>query len=335
MDRLKNYLICNEEIVVGYSGGKDSSALLKLVINTIKKFNLSNKVTVIYCDTGVDIPVVNHYVHKTLKKLKLELDGSVYFDFKIAKPEIGESYFVKVLGRGYPPPTNKFRWCTRRLRTKPIEDIIKTYIGDGAILAIGVRDDESSARKKTNIKHKINGIEQKNVDSPSRKMLAPIVDWSLTEVWGFLSTPSYPYSIDGYELAQIYKNIGGECPTIQSPNASACSKGRFGCWTCTLIKKDKALIGLIDQGYTNLEPLLKWKEGLLNVRDIPENRWARRRNFSKGLGPLSISARKSLFNSLLIAQEESGLSLISEEEVRLISDLWSDDIIRDEREMLK
>jgi DNA sulfur modification protein DndC len=60
-------------IVIAYSGGKDSSAVLKLVINALlRKPELAERVTVIYCDTKVENPILDRFVKATLRALKRE-----------------------------------------------------------------------------------------------------------------------------------------------------------------------------------------------------------------------------------------------------------------------
>src|SRR5687767_14539517 len=58
---------------LGYSGGKDSSALLTLVFNALLQIDKNHKViNVIYCDTGVEIPTISAYVKNTINALEIE-----------------------------------------------------------------------------------------------------------------------------------------------------------------------------------------------------------------------------------------------------------------------
>jgi DNA sulfur modification protein DndC len=103
---------------LGYSGGKDSSALIKLLFLALSEMkNPSKTVTLVYCDTGVEIPIVSAFAHKTLRGIEREAQDLVLpIDINIASPVLEDRFFVKVIGRGYATPTNKFRWCTNRLR---------------------------------------------------------------------------------------------------------------------------------------------------------------------------------------------------------------------------
>jgi DNA sulfur modification protein DndC len=93
---------------VGFSGGKDSSALVKLIFTALN--NISNKykpVTLVYIDTGVDIPIIQALVKETLDGIALEAQElNIPIQVKFAYPKLEDRYFVKVIGQGYPPPTN-------------------------------------------------------------------------------------------------------------------------------------------------------------------------------------------------------------------------------------
>lgn len=98
-------------IVVAYSGGKDSSAVLKLVFNAlVAKPSLVRKVHVIYCDTKVENPILDEFVKRTLRRLKKEAAITApNLEVKILTPALHQRYFVRIIGRGYPPPTSFFR----------------------------------------------------------------------------------------------------------------------------------------------------------------------------------------------------------------------------------
>jgi 3'-phosphoadenosine 5'-phosphosulfate sulfotransferase (PAPS reductase)/FAD synthetase len=136
-------------IVVAYSGGKDSSAVLKLAINALlRKPELAGRVTVIYCDTKVENPILDGFVKGTLRSLKAEL-GSLGLEIriKILSPALHQRYFVRVIGRGYPPPTSFFRWCTKDLRIRPVQTFIRE-IGERPLVLVGTRRGESAQRDR-------------------------------------------------------------------------------------------------------------------------------------------------------------------------------------------
>src|SRR5258708_39721238 len=60
-------------------------------------------------------------------------------------PEIEDSFWVNLIGKGYPAPRLKFRWCTERLKIKPSNKFIREVVRSSgeAILVLGTRKAES------------------------------------------------------------------------------------------------------------------------------------------------------------------------------------------------
>ncbi len=110
-------------------------------------------------------------------------------------------------------------------------------------------------------------------------------------------------------LYKLYANAsGGECPLVVDKTSASCGSSRFGCWTCTVVEKDRAGEGLLASGDERMERLLAFRETLLFYRD-PANgkRDTRRMNGAEGDGPLLVSARRELLEQLLALQEETEL----------------------------
>ena len=145
------YLRDPDPWVVGYSGGKDSTALVKLVFQSLLRLRRGRKtVTVIYCDTGVEIPVASSLARQALNDLQREAEGyALPISVRVLCPPVHERYWVKVIGRGYPPPTDKFRWCTDLLRIDPVTRFLESQEADSATVILGVRESESPTRSLT------------------------------------------------------------------------------------------------------------------------------------------------------------------------------------------
>jgi DNA sulfur modification protein DndC len=312
---------------LGYSGGKDSSALLKLVFVALMHVKRRPKpVTVVYCDTGVDIPVVRQLVDRTLDRMQ---DEARRYDLPIlvrrAAPNLEDSYFVKVIGKGYPPPTNKFRWCTDRLRINPVKRLLASMCENRSTVLLGIRRGESPERDKTISKHATAHEHLFEHADGNSIIYAPIIDYTVDQVWDTLYFNSIPESLNADALWGLYEGAGGECPIVRDPKGAPCGKGRFGCWTCTVVRKDRAVRNLIRQGYGELEPLLGFRDWLIEVRDSPAYRCRQRRNGAPGPGPFTLAARREILSRLFVAQEQSKLPLIAEEELALIQQLWDAD----------
>jgi len=153
----------NRPWIIGFSGGKDSTVLLTLtwlallrVKNEKGKSFLSRQVHVVCNDTLVENPIITNYVNKVLAKIEnASLKYSLPISVQKTIPRLEDSFFVNLIGKGYPAPNNAFRWCTERLKIKPtarfVDDIIKSEDNDHheAIILVGTRKSESATRAKS------------------------------------------------------------------------------------------------------------------------------------------------------------------------------------------
>ncbi len=138
--------------VIGYSGGKDSTAVLQLVWLALRELPPAQRakpVHVISTDTLVEQPLVSAWVENSLTRMR-QAAGEQQMPITPHKltPAIEDSFWVSLIGRGYPAPRQKFRWCTERLKIRPsnkfILDVVRQH-GE-AILVLGTRKAESQAR---------------------------------------------------------------------------------------------------------------------------------------------------------------------------------------------
>lgn len=324
----KQYAEATGPWILGFSGGKDSSAVLRLTYSTLMRAKRrETRVTVVYCDTGVDIPVIATLVRRTLRRVAKEAkEAGLPLQVRVARPRVEDSFFVKVIGRGYPPPTNKFRWCTDRLRIDPVQRVIANVSSDEAFVLLGVRHGESPERDRT-----LEGLKTERPfmllqrGKSRTRVFAPILNYTTKDVWETLGLLRFPGALDADKLKTLYREAGGECPIVRDPHGTPCGKGRFGCWTCTVVRQDKAMAGLIENGHDNLKPLLEFRDWLQEMRDQPRYRCRVRRNGSPGPGPLTLEARHLILRRLRAAENKAKAKLIAENEVRLIHQLWKID----------
>ncbi len=319
------YLRDPEPWVIGYSGGKDSTAVVKLVFQSLLRLRHARKaVTVIYCDTGVELPMASALARRALGDLELE---AANFGLPIASrvlyPPMHERFFVKVLGRGYPPPTDKFRWCTDRLRIDPVSQFLQSAGMTNATVILGVRETESSTRSLTLIENRTDDRFWTVQRGQRRRLFMPILDYSALDVWQANLMLDLPKSLRAEEVATLYRDASGECPTVREAKGAPCGKARFGCWTCTVAKHGTTLKNLISNGHDNLKPLLEFRLWLEKHRDNPRFRRSRRRNGTPGPGPMTLPWRRIALKKLLETQQRSGLLLIGEEEMMAIRQEWN------------
>jgi DNA sulfur modification protein DndC len=311
---------------LGFSGGKDSTAVLKILWAAQERLPERGRrgVTLVYCDTGVDIPLIARFVLGTLEKLREEASRTVIpLNVRVAKPRVTHRFFVRVIGRGYPPPTTSFRWCTKFLRINPIKEIMNENKNE-RIMMLGLREKESEQRRRSSSQFSTGRDKwfYQGGDKSKTLVYCPIYNFYTPDVWQALVEMERPRCIDVPELARIYKSAGGECPIIRDPRAPPCGKGRFGCWTCTVVRRDRAVGNLIESGHDDLEPLLRFRDWLATVRNDYNLRCRFRRNGSEGSGPFRLGARKHILQELLAVQRTAGIELISNEELFEIKRLW-------------
>lgn len=312
---------------MGFSGGKDSSATLKLVYTAIKKVkNHHKKIYVLFCDTGVENPIISQYVTQLFENLKVEAETEkLPFIFRILKPKMEDRFFVKVIGKGYPTPTNIFRWCTNKLRVNPINEFINSTNLSTVIL--GVRLNESEQRNRTIKKNKLdNEYFLKQNDIVNRLIFSPILYHELEEVWFTISELEYPKSLNSKIIRKIYSDAESECSSIKLNNDKPCGSSRFGCWTCTVVRKDKSIANQIENGYSELEKLHEFRNWIYEFRNNKKYRCRYRRNGTESLGPITLEGRKIILEKLLETQLNSKFKLIEEPEIELIKKFWEQDI---------
>ncbi|MBT9259473.1 MAG: phosphoadenosine phosphosulfate reductase family protein [Clostridiales bacterium] len=292
--------------VLTYSGGKDSTATTVLTLEWLKRKGYPVKAHVIYADTGLEIPTLHAQAQEFLHALQeLHPEVSVH----TAKPEAEESFWVNLIGKGYPPPHNRFRWCTRRLKVAPMDALVRTLDGK-ALIITGVRFGESDARDaRMHLSCSRGGECGQGVwYEESHRLgagyLAPIAFWRECFVWDYVSlvAPSL-----GYPTKAIEEIYGGR-------------DTRFGCWICTVVRQDRAMQKVVSspEGRRYL-PLAEFRTWLKEFTEQRENRVLR----SNGVpGRLTLRARRAILERLQRTEAETGMRLLSPEEHRLILRYW-------------
>lgn len=342
----------NRPWIIGFSGGKDSTVLLQFVwkaIERIKKFKgvTAREIYVVCNDTMVENPVVTEYVHRVLDKIELAArDQGMPIYVRKTIPRLEDSFWVNLIGKGYPAPNNAFRWCTERLKIKPTSRFILEQLGISheAIILIGTRETESAARAKTMKKHAIQGKRLgKHSIHKNTFIYAPIRTLYTEEVWYTLNTMESPWGADNSELYRIYSDASAddyECPTmVTNKSHKSCGQSRFGCWVCTVVQEDKSMTSLIRNGQDWLAPLLELRNKLVTERNSTENRMPTRRNgrsAKDGLGSYSPKYRALVLKRVLAAQKQiqkikPKVELITNQELIAIQVIWYRDLIFNQR----
>ncbi|MFE5210648.1 DNA phosphorothioation system sulfurtransferase DndC [Streptomyces sp. NPDC056600] len=259
--------------VIGYSGGKDSTAVLQLVWMALADLPAEQRtkaVHVISTDTLVENPVVAAWVSASLGTMQDAAQAqSLPIEPHRLTPEIKDTFWVNLIGRGYPAPRPKFRWCTERLKIKPSNSFIRSVVAahGEAIMVLGIRKAESQARARAMEKHEKRRVRDRlspNANLPNSLVYSPVEDWTNDDVWEFLMQKPNPWGYNNQDLLTMYQGASGdgECPLVVDSTTPSCGSSRFGCWTCTLVEQDKSMSAMIQNDEEK-----EWMLPLLDLRN--------------------------------------------------------------------
>lgn len=340
--------------VIGYSGGKDSTAALQLIwlaLSDLPKERMVKPIYVISTDTLVENPIVALWVSKSLKNIEAAAkEKGLPITAHRLTPEIENSFWVNLIGRGYPAPRPKFRWCTERLKIQPSTRFIRSVVqahGE-AILVLGSRKAESRKRAQVMEKFERERVRDKlspNSSLPNSLVYTPLEDWSNDDVWLFLMQIANPWGYNNKDLLTMYQGAStdGECPLVVDTTTPSCGDSRFGCWVCTLVERDKSMQAMIqnDEEKEWMLPLLELRNELDPPKTIDADRSLRdfrRMNGAVQLfrgrpipGPYKQDVRADWLEKVLQAQcyirehgptEVSDIELISLRELDEIRRIW-------------
>ena len=338
--------------IVAYSGGKDSTLLLQLVwevVATLPREERKRRVLVVGNDTLVESPLVIRHLRDSLEMIGTAADEArLPLEIHITEPCIDQTFWVNVIGRGYIPPTRNFRWCTDRMKILPTNRLLEqiTHDAKGSVLLVGTRRAESQHRRRAMDRRGVSAARMNRHSSvEGSRMFAPLADLADEDVWITLMQRKPPWGGTHRRLITLYRNAGGgECPLVmtkeQAPSCGS-SSPRFGCWTCTVVQKDRSLRGLIDSGHAEadrMEALFNFREWLIELREDEGNRLSVRRDGnakqrddgSPVFGPFKLDVRKEILSRLHTLEEKVSEQLILPAEVECIEDVWWRDQIRED-----
>ena len=304
-------LYCLDDIpwVLGYSGGKDSTTVVQLIWYAIAELppeKRTKKIYVITTDTLVENPIVSTWVRQSLKQMKsAAIEQQLPIEPYMLYPDVKDTFWVNLMGKGYPAPRHGFRWCTERLKILPsnrfVRDMVR--INGEVILILGTRKAESIKRAVSMEKHEIGRMSDRlNNNSSSIKSLlyqspslpnsliySPIEDWRTDEVWIYLNQWANPWENSNKDLFTMYRGAtaDNECPLVVDTSTPSCGSSRFGCWVCTMVSQDKSMEAMIQNDEEK-----EWMQPLLDIRnelDIKNDR--DKRDFRRIYGRVELFER--------------------------------------------
>lgn len=336
LDSLRAYGSNYRHWALAYSGGKDSSATASFVAWAIKNhlIDAPESLTILYADTRQELPPLQKTAMQFLAAL--QADGH---DTQIVLPPLDDRFYVYMLGRGVPPPKNRFRWCTPQLKVEPMQRALaqrRDELGEKFLMLTGVRMGESAARDARIVMSCSKdsgecgqGWFQTMPSDAVSDTLAPLLHWRLCFVWDWLyfaasdsyasfagmGCPGHGYAMLG-DIAAVYGD----------------DEARTGCIACNLASRDTALENLVKTDeWSHLNPLLELKplfQALQKPRyrlrkEAPEKRKdGRYAKNGQRMGPLTMGARAFALERVLNIQQRARVDLINAEEEARIRELW-------------
>ena len=340
------YLHDKRPWMIGFSGGKDSTMLVMLVFEMLaqlKPNQINKKIYITSSDTMVENPVVDRYMLKMSKQIG-EAGEKYRIQTDIVRPEPDKTFWSYLIGLGYPTPEPPgFRWCTDRLKIRPINKFtLDTIKKNGeVVMLLGVRKAESSYRARGITAREVEGkLLVRHTDIENAYVYNPLTEIPNKLVWEYLlkNDGITPWGSDNKYLFSLYQGeeLGEEQSVlgeIDKDKIAVTGNSRFGCWICTMVKEDKSLLNFIDKGCDELIPYRDFRNWLVENRNNPELRDKKRRNGSVyekadgeyGMGPFTMYGRQVILEKLLELENITGQELITKEELKAIDIMWENE----------
>lgn len=318
---LQAYGPAHEHWVIAWSGGKDSTATLTLIVwlITTGKIAAPKRLTVLYADTRQELPPLAIAAEQIMDEL-----AERGIEFRVVRAPLDKRFLVYILGRGVPPPNNNtLRWCTRQIKVDPMAAAIAESLGDSTALTItGVRQGESAIRdRRIEMSCGKDGAEcgqgwYQQVLPESKSVrgriatLAPLLHWRVCHVWEWLRHWVPKEEFGGWSTEIIADAYGGD--EAEELNA------RTGCVACPLAQEEKALGSILAMPrwshlapLQELKPIYRWlrepaqrlrKSGIERLKDGSIGKNPQR------MGPLTLEARLEALDKILDIQHRVNFS---------------------------
>lgn len=310
---LKEYGLRHEHWAAAWSWGKDSTTVVTLVTQLINTGQIPapKSFTIFAADTRMEL--IPLWLSAQVIKKQLEERG---VKVEIVTAPIDDRFLVYILGRGVPPPSNTFRWCTGQIKVEPMEISVKGFIqerNEKVLMLTGVRLGESAVRdQRINTSCSKDGGEcgqgwyQTGLQNDLCSTLAPILHWRVCNVWDWLKIFAPMSKYGGWDTTLLADAYGGD--EAEEINA------RTGCLGCPLVEKDKSLDTILkNPKWEYLRPL-KGLKVLYREMRFPKHRLRKNGNEYKKdgslaknqyrMGPLTLEARRYFLTEILLIQEQ-------------------------------
>lgn len=296
-------------LCVAFSGGKDSSATLTVVLWLIEtgRVRRPESLTLIYADTRLELPNL-----QAAATCMLAAAGKRGWPSQVVLPELDKRFYVMMFGRGIPPSHSGFRWCTGALKVDPMAEAMRSIrdrVGEKVLMITGMRIGESANRDKRislacsskNGGECGQGWYEQTTPADVADVLSPLLHWRTCHVWDWLMLRRKDHGFDTAAVADVYdQDEEGSANEVLS---------RTGCLVCPVAARDLALERTIAKPeWAYLTPMMKLR-GLYDELSQPRNR-LQKNGERKRDGTLSSNPMRK--GPLLMRAREMGLATVLE-----------------------
>lgn len=237
---LQAYALEYRHWAIAFSGGKDSSTVLTLVLWLLETGRLPwpESLTILYADTRMELPMLHAAAQTLLAEARARGCRII-----TVEPPLDDRFFVRMLGRGYPPPHNGFRWCVGLLKINPMQvalQAIYEICGSQKFLTLtGMRVGESAVRDQRialacskNDGECSQGWYQKTTPASISDVLAPILHFRVCHVADWLGFDAPDYGFTTLPVLRAYGADAGDSEPLAA---------RTGCIRCPVAGHDTTL----------------------------------------------------------------------------------------------
>lgn len=193
-----------ENLVISFSGGKDSTVTADLVTRALSSPYLVH----VFGDTTLEFPTTIEYAQRYKESHPLAI-------FKTARNDEQSFYEIaNIIG----PPARMMRWCCSMFKTGPISRVFNGLYRDQNILTYyGIRKRESVSRSKYNRTED----DAESVKIQRQKVASPVFFWSDIEIWLYILSENIDFN-KAYRLG--YDRVGCWCCPNNNARAQFLSK---------------------------------------------------------------------------------------------------------------
>ena len=313
------YLNDNRPWIIGFSGGKDSTCMVQLVWNALSSLpreKLTKKIYIISSNTLVEAPQIAERITDSLDRMEKNAQKiGLPIGTNLLRPKTEDTFWVRLLGLGYPAPTTLFRWCTDMLKISNADRFIKETVSKHgeAIVLLGTRKSESVVRKQSMNTYKIDGsVLSRHSQFDQTFVYTPIEDFSSEDVWNYLLENENPWGEENRDLLAMYQDANAsECPLVIDTTTPSCGGGRFGCWTCTVVDKQNYLTNMIENDEKNewMEILAELRQKLKDTQD--SSVWEKYRERKRRNGRIDLKTHDEIkCRKMIPSLDENGKEIV-------------------------